>query len=77
MILLHAAVRGEGVALCGGRLAEDLIARGELVRSTDASLHSEFSFYLLHPSGRPLRSDAARFRDWLLSEAEGEDGGNI
>ncbi len=71
MILLHAAVRGEGVALCGGRLAEDLIARGELVRPIDSSLQSDFSFYLLHPAGRPLRPDAARFRDWLLAEAQG------
>ena len=77
MILLHAAVRGEGVALCGGRLAEDLIARGELVRPIDASLHSEFSFYLLHPAGRPLRPDAARFRDWLLSEAQGNGGDGV
>jgi LysR family transcriptional regulator, glycine cleavage system transcriptional activator len=71
MILLHAAVRGEGVALCGGRLAEDLIARGELVRPINAALRSEFSFYLISPGERPLRPDAALFRDWLVDEARG------
>jgi len=69
MLLLHAAVRGEGVALCGGRLADDLIARGELVRPIKEWLPSESSFYLLHPSDQPLPPDAARFKAWLLDEA--------
>ena len=69
MLLIHAAVRGEGVALCGGRLAEDLIERGDLVRPIDAALPSDFSFYLLHPVNQKLRPHAARFREWLLSEA--------
>lgn len=71
MILLHAAVRGEGVALCGGRLAEDLIMRGELVRPINAALRSESSFYLISPDDRRLRPDAALFREWLLEEARG------
>ncbi len=69
MLLIHAAVRGEGVALCGGRLAEDLIARGELVRPIREWLPSELSFYLLSSADRQLRPDAARFRIWLLDEA--------
>ena len=69
MLLLHAAVRGEGVALCGGRLAEDLIERGELVKPIDAALPSEFSFYLLHPAHQTLRPQVAQFRKWLLAEA--------
>jgi len=73
MLLLHATIRGEGVALCGGRLAEDLIARGELVRPFDVALASDYSFYLLRPANRPLRGHAANFRDWLLAEAAGSD----
>jgi LysR family glycine cleavage system transcriptional activator len=69
MVLIHAAVRGEGIALCGARLAEDLISRGELVRPITATLPSKFSFYLLHSSGRALSPDASKFREWLLSEA--------
>ncbi len=69
MLLLHAAVRGEGVALCGGRLADDLIGRGELIRPIDEWLPSEFSFYLLHPANQPLRPGAQRLKTWLLDEA--------
>jgi LysR family glycine cleavage system transcriptional activator len=69
MVLIHAAVRGEGIALCGARLAEDLISRGELVRPITATLPSNFSFYLLHSSGQTLSADASKFREWLLSEA--------
>lgn len=71
MVLIHAAIRGEGIALCGARLAEDLIARGDLVRPIEATLPSESSFYLLHSSDRPLGPLAGRFRDWLLGEARG------
>ncbi|MGH6948622.1 MAG: LysR substrate-binding domain-containing protein [Kiloniellales bacterium] len=70
-ILIHAAVRGRGVALCGERLAEDLIGHGELVRPFALALPSDSSFYLLQPEGQPLRPDAERFRDWLLAEARG------
>lgn len=71
MLLLHAAVRGEGVALCGRRLAEDLIERGELIRPVAVALQSEYAFYLLRPAHQPLRPEAAEFREWLLAEARG------
>lgn len=69
MLLIHAAIRGEGVALCGGRLAEDLIERGELVRPLNVALKSDYSFYLLRPENQPLRQHAENFRTWLLAEA--------
>lgn len=70
-VLMHAAVRGEGLALCGGRLAEDFILRGELLQTTANTLDSEYSFYLLYPDSQPLRPHAKSFRDWLLNEAHG------
>jgi LysR family transcriptional regulator, glycine cleavage system transcriptional activator len=73
MLLLHAAIRGEGVALCGARLAEDLIRRGELVKPVDAALKSEFSFFLLRSAHQPGRPHVENFRKWLLSEAAGEE----
>lgn len=69
ILLLHATVRGEGVALCGRRLAEDLIERGDLVQPMDASLRSEYSFYLLRPAGETLGPAQVQFREWLLAEA--------
>ncbi|MCB1884492.1 MAG: transcriptional regulator GcvA [Geminicoccaceae bacterium] len=70
LVLLQSAARGEGIALCGRRLAEDFIARGEFVRPIDATLGSDRSFYLVQPSGAPLSRNAALFRDWLLTEAK-------
>ena len=60
LVLLQAAVRGEGVALCGGRLAEDFIARGDLVRPIKATLRSDRAFYILYPDRRPLSGAAVR-----------------
>ena len=69
LVLLQAAIRGEGIALCGGRLAEDFIARGDLVRPIEATLRSERAFYLLYPDSAPLSGAAILFRDWLVAEA--------
>ena len=74
MLLIHAAIRGEGVALCGERFAEDLIVRGELLRPVENALSSDKSFYLVRPSNQPLRAHAERFRNWLLAEARGSAG---
>lgn len=68
-VLIHAAISGEGVALCGGRLADDLIRRHELVRPFDAALRSQSTFFLVEPSDGQLRRPVRHFRDWLLAEA--------
>ena len=69
LVLLQAAVRGEGVALCGGRLAEDFIERGDLMRPIEATLRSDRAFYVLYPSGIRLSEAAVRFRDWIIAAA--------
>jgi LysR family transcriptional regulator, glycine cleavage system transcriptional activator len=69
LVLLQAAIRGEGIALCGRRLAEDFIARGDLVRPIEAALRSDRAFYLLYPDGSRLSAAAAKFRDWVVAEA--------
>ena len=69
LVLLQAAVRGEGIALCGGRLAEDFIARGDLIRPIEATLTSDRAFYVLYPKGVRLSEAASRFRDWIVTAA--------
>jgi LysR family glycine cleavage system transcriptional activator len=69
LVLLQAAIRGEGVALCGGRLAEDFIARGDLVRPIEATLSSDRAFYVLYPQGIRLSAAAAKFRNWIVAAA--------
>lgn len=75
MVLIHAAIRGEGVALCGRRLAEDLIHRQELVRPFSTALRSNSTFFLVEPTDRRLRRPVRHFRDWLLAEARMEPSG--
>ena len=69
MVLIQSALRGEGIALCGRRLAEDFIAQGELVRPIKETLKSDRGFYLLRPKDQPMSHSAREFHDWLLAEA--------
>ena len=69
LILIQAALDGQGIALGGGRLADDFLARGSLIRPIEATLRSEKSFYLLASSEVPLSPAASLFRDWILVEA--------
>lgn len=69
LVLIHAVVAGEGIALCGGRLAHDLLARGDVVRIGGQALKSDRAFYLVHPHGAPLSRAARQFKQWLLGEA--------
>ena len=71
------ALDGQGIALGGGRLAEDFIARGTLVRPINATLRSSRGFYLLVPHDVPLSQPAKLFRDWIVGEAKGGRKGSI
>ena len=70
LVLTQAVLDGQGIALGGGRLAEDFLARGQLIRPIEAMLRSERSFYLLVPEDQPFSPQAAAFRDWILVEAK-------
>ncbi len=70
LVLIQAALDGQGIALGGGRLAEDFIGRGTLVRPVEATLGSDRGFYLLIPRDVPLSPEAKMFRDWILEEAK-------
>ena len=72
LVLIQAALDGQGIALGGGRLAEDFIARGTLIRPIAATLGSDRGFYLLWPSDVEPSPPARVFRDWIIAEARGE-----
>jgi DNA-binding transcriptional LysR family regulator len=76
LVLIQAAIDGQGVALGGQRLAEDFISRGALVRPLDATLRSPRAFYLLIPRDVPLSKPARLFRDWIIAEAKGAKRGS-
>ena len=67
-ILINAALRGDGLALCSSILAEDFLSRGDLIRPLPARLLSEYSFYLLRPKEYLLSSAAKDFHSWLLKK---------
>jgi LysR family glycine cleavage system transcriptional activator len=68
LVLIQAALDGQGIALGGQRLAEDFISRGALIRPIAATLRSNRSFYLLVPQDVPLSKPAKLFSDWLVRE---------
>jgi len=73
LVLIQAAIDGQGIALGGQRLAEDFISRGALVRPIGATLRSTRGFYLLVPLDAPLSKPARLFRDWIVAEAKGSN----
>ena len=75
LILIQAALDGQGIALGGGRLADDFLARGALVQPIEAALRSSQAFYLIHPDDLPLSEQAEAFRDWIVREARQAAGG--
>ena len=72
LVLIQAALDGQGVALGGGRLAEDFIARGTLIRPMAATLGSDRGFYLLWPSRQ--RAEPARPALPRLDHRRGQGG---
>jgi LysR family glycine cleavage system transcriptional activator len=73
LVLIQAALDGQGIALGGGRLADDYLSRGALVRPIEATLSSDRGFYLLMPDDIPLGPQATLFRDWILAEAQAQN----
>jgi LysR family glycine cleavage system transcriptional activator len=70
LVLIQAAMDGQGIALGGGRLADDFVVRGLLQRPLEATLRSEQAFYLLRPADTAPGEAAALFWDWILAEAK-------
>ena len=69
MVLIQSALRGEGIALCGRRLAEDFIEQGDLVRPIPVAQESDRGFWLLRPRDGQMSEQARLFHAWLLNEA--------
>ncbi|WP_437880630.1 LysR substrate-binding domain-containing protein [Pseudomonas sp. LRF_L74] len=65
---VQAARHGQGVALGWGRLLEDMLASGELVRLTDFSLSVRDSYYVVLPNGRTMTPMVEAVVDWLRGE---------
>jgi LysR family glycine cleavage system transcriptional activator len=68
-MLVQAAVEGQGVALARRVLAEEELARGNLVRPFALSLPSARAYFVVAPRATAEQPKNRVFRDWLLEEA--------
>ncbi len=67
--LVQAALSGQGIALLGSPLVDDLKASGALINPTNfVSEPFPGGYYLVSPSGVPVSSRQRQFEDWLLGE---------
>ncbi|MFJ4293980.1 LysR substrate-binding domain-containing protein [Cupriavidus sp. NPDC089707] len=65
---VQAARFGQGVALGWSRMVHDLLAKGELVRLTDASSKPTDAYFVIVPHGRSITPVVTRLIDWLRED---------
>lgn len=68
-LLMRAAVDGMGVLVTSRLLAEDHLARGELVHILPSWIFSRYTIYAALPSGRMLPARTKVFLDFLTEQA--------
>ncbi len=69
-MLIQAAIAGQGIALARGVLVRDELAAGRLVQPFTLSLPTDYAYYIVCPAAAAERPALARFRQWLLGEAQ-------
>ncbi len=69
---LNAAVSGAGVVLGRTALAQNDLDAGRLVMPFEKQIKVDFSFYALSLSERKDEENIKAFRNWLVSEVNGE-----
>jgi putative choline sulfate-utilization transcription factor len=65
---IHAAMRGEGIALGWNRLVHDLLARNQLVRVSAESLRTREAYFVVLKKGQPPKPQVEPFMRWIRSE---------
>ncbi|GGK70859.1 LysR substrate-binding domain-containing protein [Amphritea balenae] len=73
-LLLQTAVNGQGIALGWKHLVSDLLKQGLLIKPLQQSLNTHRGYYLVESSQAPLSIEAKTFRDWILQQAQNEQG---
>ena len=72
-LAITAAVSGQGVTLARQSLVGEELANGQLVQLFDTSIASDYGYYLVTATNRPVSEKAQIFRAWLLQQIA-EDG---
>ena len=68
-LAIDAAIAGQGVALARSALAQRDLDEGRLVRPLKEETPAQFAYWIVCPPEHAASSKIARFRDWLLREA--------
>jgi LysR family glycine cleavage system transcriptional activator len=77
IVLIGAAVAGLGIAIGRAPHVGPLLARGQLVRVTQETWLSPWSYFLMAPPAHFKRPVVRTFVDWALEEARSSaSGGN-
>lgn len=71
LLVMQAAMAGEGIAMGWTHLVEPLIEQGLLVRIGSRKWRTERSFHLVWSNRTPLSPQAEAVRDWILAAAPG------
>ena len=71
LLLLGAALAGQGVALVQDAVAHAELAAGRLMLALDAPWPRPSAYWCVYPEAFAERPALAAFRDWLLAEAHG------
>ena len=75
VIMLQAALEGQGVAMGWRHLVAPLISQGLLVRPVPQSVTTDQPIYIVASRRGKLRPEAAHLRDWLVAEARSGEAG--
>lgn len=65
---IHAAMRGEGIALGWHRLVHDLLARNQLVRVSAESLRTREAYFIVLKKSQQAKREVEPFMRWIRSE---------
>jgi DNA-binding transcriptional LysR family regulator len=68
VLVIQAALAGEGVALGWQHLIERQVASGALVPVSEHVFETGSDFYVVWPRSRELSTPARKVRDWLLAQ---------
>jgi LysR family glycine cleavage system transcriptional activator len=69
MLLIQAAVSGQGVALATEVLARPELARRKLVKAIDLAWPQEFAYWLVYPDANAHQAKIAAFQEWVLRQS--------
>ncbi|OJU51820.1 MAG: LysR family transcriptional regulator [Mesorhizobium sp. 61-13] len=67
---IHAAMRGEGIALGWHRLVRDLLHRNQLVRVSAESLRTREAYFIVLKKTQPAKPQVEPFLRWIRSETD-------